>query len=311
MNISDLKPLTTDQYDKCREAALERVQSRIGSKPQRKDFERELGALWGVLDILALIVFVAAFIISSLHIQDYVLAAVTGKGDTTYTFINQWGYIALAESSMVLFMVLHGLTAKQRRGREWYLRPLSIHLMLAVVAGVFIFTANLSSGIGILLSIMPPLFTTGIAFNMERLIIASITRRNEVDMRYLASLKDFEAASKDPEQHSLFPSFFKQELWSKLISLKPNAGFKDAPAGFKAAAVSREMERDQWVDATPDATIEITPPEPIKEVKAMPPNPFGSSHPTVGDPEFIPMIENASVYTNGAHDNHNGNLSTK
>lgn len=307
MNINDLKPLTTDQYDKCREAALERVQTRIGSKPQRKDFERELGALWGVLDILALIVFVAAFIISSLHIQDYVLAAVTGKGDTTYTFINQWGYIALAESSMVLFMVLHGLTAKQRRAREWYLRPLSIHLMLAVVAGVFIFTANLSSGIGILLSIMPPLFTTGIAFNMERLIIASITRRNEVDTRYLSSLKDFEAASKDPEQHSLFPSFFKQELWSKLISLKPNAGFKDSPAGFKAAAVAREMERDQWVNATPDATIEVTPTE-IKEVKPLPPNPFGSIAHEPEESEFIQTIESVSVNGFAPNGNHNGKV---
>lgn len=298
MNINDLKQLTTDQYDKCRELALERVKSRIGSKPQRKDFERELGALWGVLDILALIVFVAAFIISSLHIQDYVLSEVTGKGDTAYTLINQWGYIALAESSMVLFMVLHGLTAKQRRARGWFLRHVSIHLMLSSVAGVFIFTANLSSGIGELLAIMPPLFTTGIAFNMERLIIAGITRRNEVDTRYLASLKDFEAASKDPEQHSLFPSFFKQELWSKLISLKPNQGFKDAPAGFKAAAVEREMERDQWVSATPDATIEVIPTE-IKEVKAMPPNPFGSIAPDWEQDALksIPMSANG----NGNH----------
>ena len=67
-DINDLKELTTAQLDAAREAALKRVQARIGSKPARKDYRREYGPLWTVLDLLALVIFCAALAVSSVHI---------------------------------------------------------------------------------------------------------------------------------------------------------------------------------------------------------------------------------------------------
>ncbi|HSS97892.1 MAG TPA: hypothetical protein VLK33_12720 [Terriglobales bacterium] len=68
LTINDLKPLTLEQYDQCRARALERVSKRIGDKPTREQFQRELGALWTILDIIALVVFLPALAISSIHI---------------------------------------------------------------------------------------------------------------------------------------------------------------------------------------------------------------------------------------------------
>jgi hypothetical protein len=255
MNLADLKPLNTDQYDNCRKAALERVTARIGDRPTRQQFQRELGPLWSLIDVLALIIFLAALVISSLHIMEYITGAVGERG--IYTTINQVGYIFLAEASMVLFMVMHNMTAQRRAGRPAPLRPVSVHLALALLAAVFIFAANLASGVGVLLSIMPPVFTVGIAFNLERLIVASIRRRNEINERYLAALRDYELASRDPESHPLFTDYFMQALWDKLASLKPNRVFVDAPAPFKVAACHREMQRERWMHVEPDASIEV------------------------------------------------------
>ena len=52
MDLSKLKPLTTDQYDRARRKALERVQQRIGVKPKRADFHREMGSIFTPLDAL-------------------------------------------------------------------------------------------------------------------------------------------------------------------------------------------------------------------------------------------------------------------
>jgi hypothetical protein len=40
--------------------------------------------------------------------------------------------------------------------------------------------------------------------------------------------------------------FFRQAIWEKLIGVPANRDWKDAPAGARAAAVRREMERDAW-----------------------------------------------------------------
>jgi hypothetical protein len=67
-DLNGLKPLSTDQYDQCRERALARVKSRIGGRPLREDFRRDLFPLWTILDVLALLVFIPAFMVSSIHI---------------------------------------------------------------------------------------------------------------------------------------------------------------------------------------------------------------------------------------------------
>lgn len=252
LDLSQLKPLTTEQYDKCREAALRRVQARIGDKPLRRDFERELGALWTFLDILALVVFAAAFAISSVHIIVHmgVLASDsyanltqstfgTSIGADLYTAIHQWGAIAMSEGSMILFAVLFGLTRKT--WRRW------IFAALALIAAIFVIVANWQSGVGALESVMPAIFTLGLGLNLERLIVQTLKRREEVTTQYLAALATWEASNQDATTHIEYAPLLRQEIWQKLVSLAANKAFADAPPSFKAAATRREMERDSWV----------------------------------------------------------------
>lgn len=282
LSINDLKGLTLDQYETCRQRALERVQKRIGDKPTRKQFQRELGPLWTVLDIIALVVFIPALIVSSIHIiahmghlaESSFLAQAQAQAGTVlsrdvYVAAHQWALIPLAEGSMVLFLVMFGMS---REGwRRW------VYLALALLAGFFVLIANWQSGIGVLESLLAPAFTIGIGLKLEHLIVLSLRRRGEVDHRYLEALHIWEAASQDATQHPDYQPILKQEVWQKIASLKVNAPFVDAPNGFKLLAVGRELAREAWAYEEAAPVSEFVPLEEVS--KPAMDNPFGSTVP--------------------------------
>lgn len=286
LTINDLKPLTLDQYDKCRDAALERVQKRIGDKPTRQQFERELGALWTLLDVIALVVFIPAFIVSSIHIIAHMgkLAQSSFSGsqqantgfvfsEAIYVGAHQLALIPLAEGSMILFLVMFAMSPGGRKEwRKW------VYLLLALLAGVFVLVANVQSGIGFLESILAPAFTIGIGLKLEHLIVQTIKRRDEVTRRYLEALSIYEAATVDPAQHPDFLPMFRQTLWEKLVSLKANADFVDAPIGFKHMAVKRELAREAWAYEEVTPVGEFTPLEEVSKAETTP-FPIGSTAP--------------------------------
>lgn len=292
--IADMKTLTIDQYERARSRALDRVKARIGERPTREQFKRELGAIATPLDWIALVVFVAALAISSLHIIHYMgehAAFTPGEqvgiaiDGSTWAVVHQVGAILLAESAAILFMTAHSMSAPARAARHWSMRWVSIPLLLALTAAVFVFVANLSSGVGLLIGLMPPLFTLGIAVRLEAIIVEVINRREQVNRMYLEALAVFEDASADPQLHPQYKAFMKQELWAALISLKANESFREAPSGFRAAAVARELQRDEWMDAAPVVEFIGEVVKPKKEVTEG--IPFGSSAQEQAEPEFM------------------------
>lgn len=298
MNINDLKALTIDQYEQCRARALERVAKRIGDKPTRAAFQRELGPLWTILDIIAVVVFLPALAISSIHIiahmgglaaQSYTDLIQAGAGTVLsrdlYVAAHQWAVIPLAEGSMILFLVMFGMTKKG--WRRW------VYLALSALAGVFVLVANWQSGIGVLESLLAPAFTIGIGLKLEHLIVMALKRRIEVDERYLEAIAIYEAATTDATQHPDYTPILRHEIWQKLISLKANLAFAEAPAGFKHLAVKRELARERWAYEEGGEMVEEF--NPLEEVSKPPiNNPFGSTALEAVGADSIPMTERAN-----------------
>ncbi len=255
-NLTNLKPLTSHQYDTARAAALERVKTRIGEKPERKHFKREMGPIATPLDYIALIVFVAALAVSSAHIITFMTGqavdsfkAVDGApgvqlGRDTWAVIHQIGLILLAESAAILFMTMHTMTAATRAHRAAWNRWISIPLILAALAAVFVLMANLASGVNVLVSLMPPVFTLGIAVRLEAIIAAYLRRRDAITNRYIEAFTIWELASKDTTKHPDFMPMFRSELWQAIV--KKNRGWEEAPSDVRRAAVIRELERETW-----------------------------------------------------------------
>lgn len=268
-DLHSLKPLNSQQYDRAKQQALERIQQRSGDKPTRAQFQRELGPLWTILDLLALVIFIAALAISSLHILEYAGAAATeayasgtgGVDATLYSSVHKLGFILLAEAAMLLFFVMY----RMHSGFEKWLSA-----GLAILAVAFVVTANLSSGLNVFLAALAPAFTIGIGFRLEALIAASLERRADVTERYTAALESWETATKDAEKHPDFPAVFAREIWDYLTKLKANAEFIDAPPDMKREAVQREMRRDTWAYEMNDKAVSHAMLAPVLERPAGP-----------------------------------------
>lgn len=217
--------------------------------------------------------------------------------------------ILLAEASMLLFMVMHGMNSIAHSSRSRWLRPISLPLVLALVAAVFVFVANWQSGIGLLESLMPPVFTVGIGVHLERLIVNGLQKRNEIDARYFHALAVYEQASLDPAKHPDYIPFLRQEIWEKLVSLPSNRDFRNAPPSFKHAAVRYEMERSRWAfsDAPMEAVEDWQPERPtIALTKGRKQN-SGDSLPILDADESITQMLHANGHgTDGIIQNGNG-----
>lgn len=229
ITLKDIKPLTNTQYDQCRQEAVERVRTKVGDRPQRKDFERELEPLWHPLDFIALLVGLSAWAVSSVHILTHAgrmaaesfsrtVSAVEIAGaqieQAAYGGVHQVGFIVLAESAMILFMVMHSSReiVQRQKGEQaipfWLRRSVSIPLLLALMTALFVIVANWQSGVGPLESILPPAVTIGLGIYFERLISETLRRRKDVTARYLEAMRLYEAAQKDIESHPDFHAVF-------------------------------------------------------------------------------------------------------
>lgn len=299
MNLSDLRQLTTLQFDECKDRAVKRVERHLGEKPTRAHFQRELGRLWTALDVLAVIVFIPALLLSSIHIVTHV-GALSGAafdglrqassgtvfGRDLFVAAHQWLLIPLAEGSMILFLVMFGVS---RDGwRRW------TYLLLAALAVVFVLAANLSSGLGILESVLAPAFTIGIGLKLEHLILQYLKRSSEVTKKYLEALATWEAATADATAHPDYKPFLMNELWAALMKPKTNQWAIEAQPGFKLAAVLRELERENWTHGAtlPVAEFNGGPVEEVKpQVEAVP---FGNIAHFQADHEPIAVTASAN-----------------
>lgn len=254
--LDDIQQLTLDQYDNCKALVVQRVQNLIGPKPTRKELSRDEGQLLTPLDWIAFAVFIPAFIVSSVHIINHV-----GKMASTsfqsaqytvgitfetwlYTVIHQVGFVFLAEASMLLFLVTWRMTLKPET--KWYHFTPMTNLLLSVVAMIFVIVSNISSGLSPLEAVMPPIFTIGIGFHLEKIIVEFIRRRESLTKRLTEALDFWEKAQEDPSKHPEYRPLLVREIWEKLVRLKANRDYADVSPILKWSAVNREMERDTW-----------------------------------------------------------------
>lgn len=263
--LAQIKPLTLNQYDECKVKTTERVRKLNGDRPTRESLKKEQEPLVTPLDFLLVIVFFAAFAISSLHIMAHAgdLAVTTYHASSVgimsfinlhqYTLISQVGMILLAEASMLLFMTTWRLETKQKSvwvrigGISLPVGKITISLVLAVVAMVFVFMANAASGVTLLEAIMPPIFTVGLGFQLERIFDLWLERRTELRHKFTQKTYLWDAANEEPQAHPEYRPLLMREIWDALSRIKQNADFTDASNRVKRAAVLREMERDNWV----------------------------------------------------------------
>lgn len=239
-----MNSLTPTQYETAKAKAMKSVEKHIGDKPERAKFAKEHGSLFDVLDVIAFVIFLAALLISSTHI----IALMANQSEAThksaaagiqisahlYTVIHQLGMIFLAELSAILFLVMFNMSKNK------------LFLGMAVLAALFVFGANLASGLNVAIAIMPPVFTLGIGYRLEIIITEYLRRRGELDERYNAALNQYESAIEDPATHPAYIASLRAEVWRSLAS--KNKLDADTPPEQKLRMVTTEIKRHAWTD---------------------------------------------------------------
>ena len=89
MSDYHIVPLPSDRRRKAKQRTADIIHDRIGDKPRRADFVRDVANTTNVLDIIAMIVFTMAFIASSIHIMQH-MASVTDTKDFFIECNDSW-----------------------------------------------------------------------------------------------------------------------------------------------------------------------------------------------------------------------------
>lgn len=281
--LGRLTPLSGLQYDKVKNNVKQAMLRELGKEPDRKSVSRDLGPLLGPEDWLAVAVFIAAFVVSAIHILSLIGRMAgdltnTSGGDgvliTSSLFIkaHQLGFVALAEFAMILFMVRWRLWAKRReekltlkygdapRPRGSFLGSfLSIDMCLAMLAAGFTLHANLDSKLPLLESIMPPLFTIGIGIHLEHVFVETLERRKIMSRLLDEKITEWHLAVANVMASPGYKKLLVRSLWEAILQNPQNAWGADEPADFKWAAVQREFGREDWFEQRLKVADQVSP----------------------------------------------------
>lgn len=228
---ASMKGLTFNEFNKTLRATKSELTQRLGERPHRRDFMRDQEPLFDVLDVFAVIVFVAAWIASSLHIiKEIGQAAFSSYGTPAagmpqgilgsagdYVTLHQFAFVLLAEFSMLLFGVMWASRRTSLRQGEnmfsYALRSaLSIPLWLFVGSALFVVNMNIASGLETLPSVLAPAVTIGLAIYMEEKLGALLRRRQEITRRYTSAVTNWDVAQDDIQAHEEFIPVLSQAL---------------------------------------------------------------------------------------------------
>lgn len=254
LNLDDVKQLSVEQYAKVHEKAVSHVLRLIGDKPLRDQYKRDHEPIWGFMEALMVFVFLAAAIVSTTHILNFIgseaarsfnqnghvpdTISLSARGFNT---ANQFGYVILAEFAMLLF----GTGAINERRK--FIKVM--FALLALGSTAFVIIANLESGIDWYIAILPPAFTIGLSPFLDRQLIKTLKRRRAVTVAHQEALGKWEVLTDKPEQHTQFLPTLRLMVWEKLVSLKSNAEYKRAPAQFRQRVADREILKAQIFSA--------------------------------------------------------------
>ena len=292
----NIKHLNAEQFDNARLVALERVQARNGNEPTLAQFKNakpiERGLL--ILYALATLIFVVAFLVSSQHVIAY--ANVTaGKAHipvanggltaivhVTWYFVHELGLLLLAETSMIVFMVMARVTSNRLQRVVMY--------GLAVASALFVVWANLQSGLVWYLSILIPSITIGVSMVYEHWFVQSILEERQARTAFQNALTQYRLAQSEPSQHTDYPSFLRQAVFTALLETQMGTGVREKKAWLTGLSIPEraylsdiEIGLNDW-NVTAIPTHEpITPITEHHEVETFPkvetfPNGNGHNH---------------------------------
>lgn len=267
-------PLTSAQYDKVKADVEAKSLHQLGPEPNRKSVRYDMGPLLNPEDYFAVVVFIAAFVVSAIHIATLMggivsglaMDAVPGGISISKSLIiqaHQIAFILLAETAMILFMVRWRLGVRERMellrhqaGQDVFqvsiserIRQLiSVDLFLALLAVGFTLYANVESRLPLLESVMPPLFTIGIGIHLEHVFVELLHRQKILSSTLAQKQSEWRLAVERIRNSPEYRRLLTRSLWEALLQVNPSARGMTFSDKEKWALVQREINRETWYE---------------------------------------------------------------
>ena len=127
----------------------------------------------------------------------------------TWYFVHELGLLLLAETSMIVFMVMARVTINRLQKAVMY--------GLALASALFVVWANLQSGLVWYLSILIPSITIGVSMVYEHWFVQSILEERQARTSFQTALTQWWLAQSEPSQHDDYPSFLRQAVFIALL----------------------------------------------------------------------------------------------
>lgn len=275
--------LSQQQYLAAEKAAAEIIVAMLGKRPERKNYRRRA---WGkypiqvVLIVIALIVIlvITTFIISAIRLYD--IGSKTFQEGINHAASAQWAggsMILMAETAAILFILARSVIDSPEirprfPGERWLIWRIStfdpmqaIMLALALLATAIALAGNYyvaidqrqSNLFAWLEALVPPVFTLGASYILERLFLEMIKNYHADQLEYEHDTKAYDTLAVNPKSHPDYRRVLARAIWDQILLANSDKRRKHEGESFygmlvglnqesKAFLVRREYAAHEW-----------------------------------------------------------------
>lgn len=263
----DIRSLTQEQRQVARHLAHRAVINAIGAKPTREQFmystiSKYPPAITRLISGLCLVLLLAAFAPSAIRL--YVIGSQTfGQTVSSRVAMTAVGLATVlsAEIGQVVFSLALATLGTSRSSRRLLYSSMLIATTLSLVGNIQIsLPDHTSSPFAWLEAIAPPVLVLSTAYVLKEQVLDAIERRHADERVFQAALTDWQAVTKNLEEHPQWSQFYANALRDALR--KANNRRQEMLSQMSQhdwrIAVAREMRADLWYEE-PDQSETLLP----------------------------------------------------
>lgn len=269
-SLLQVRPLTQEERQFARTAAIEAVLRDIGERPQRDHYihyaaHRYPPSVTKLITGLCIALLLVAFTPSAIRL--YVIGSTTFGGAIPYELAMIAVGIATvltAEIGQVVFSLALATLGTTRNARRLLYISMGIATAIALVGNVQIaLPGHMESPFAWLEAIAPPLLVLSTAYVLKEQMLEAIELRHANERAFQEAVNAWQRATVNPEAHSQWMQFYTNALRDALR--KANNRRREVLEGLSTAdwraLIYRELQADHWYEQ-PAPELQVSPVEP-------------------------------------------------
>lgn len=255
-NITQIQPLTQDQRQNAKDAALLALKRNLGQEPERDSFSEYSASkypryiTWTIIG-LCVALLLSAFTPSALRL--FRIGSVEFANsipEAGSIFAVGIATVLTAEIAQVVFSLAFAVVQNANRTqRGWLLFMASIATAIALVGNVTV--ANPHDLFTWLEALAPPLLVLGTAYVLKEQWLNAIHQRHANEIAYQVAVTEWKQLTSNLEQHAEWMHYYANALWDAIRKgqgrgKRAKEMLATLTVADRRALVYRELQSEKW-----------------------------------------------------------------